>query len=108
MFFCYKAGSLKAIPAFLILSTLKSGVTPLSSPEFSVPGLSKMPKQTEVIGLLLTVFSCVSDVPDPPEDLQLSEHQNRSVRLSWKAGASHNSPVNGMKDFSSITVHHLI
>ncbi|KFP91655.1 Neural cell adhesion molecule L1-like, partial [Apaloderma vittatum] len=36
----------------------------------------------------------VLDVPDPPEDLQLSEHQNRSVRLSWKAGANHNSPVN--------------
>ncbi|XP_058701015.1 neural cell adhesion molecule L1-like protein isoform X2 [Poecile atricapillus] len=36
----------------------------------------------------------VLDVPDPPEDLQLSENQNRSVRLSWKAGASHNSPVN--------------
>ncbi|NWI09587.1 NCHL1 protein, partial [Crypturellus soui] len=37
----------------------------------------------------------VLDVPDPPEDLQLSEHQNRSVRLSWKEGASHNSPING-------------
>ncbi|NWW76473.1 NCHL1 protein, partial [Climacteris rufus] len=36
----------------------------------------------------------VLDVPEPPEDLQLSEHQNRSVRLSWKAGATHNSPVN--------------
>ncbi|XP_062356917.1 neural cell adhesion molecule L1-like protein isoform X3 [Cinclus cinclus] len=36
----------------------------------------------------------VLDVPDPPEDLQLSENQNRSVRLSWTAGASHNSPVN--------------
>ncbi|NWQ95239.1 NCHL1 protein, partial [Burhinus bistriatus] len=36
----------------------------------------------------------VLDAPDPPEDLQLSENQNRSVRLSWKAGASHNSPVN--------------
>ncbi|XP_065543288.1 neural cell adhesion molecule L1-like protein isoform X1 [Lathamus discolor] len=36
----------------------------------------------------------VLDVPDPPEDLQLSENQNRSIRLSWKAGASHNSPVN--------------
>ncbi|NWW29580.1 NCHL1 protein, partial [Panurus biarmicus] len=36
----------------------------------------------------------VLDVPDPPEDLQLSENLNRSVRLSWKAGASHNSPVN--------------
>ncbi|NXL41621.1 NCHL1 protein, partial [Podilymbus podiceps] len=36
----------------------------------------------------------VLDVPDPPEDLRLSENQNRSVRLSWKAGASHNSPIN--------------
>ncbi|XP_009808560.2 neural cell adhesion molecule L1-like protein isoform X1 [Gavia stellata] len=36
----------------------------------------------------------VLDVPAPPEDLQLSENQNRSVRLSWKAGASHNSPIN--------------
>uniref|UniRef100_A0A8D2MN01 Neural cell adhesion molecule L1-like protein n=1 Tax=Zonotrichia albicollis TaxID=44394 RepID=A0A8D2MN01_ZONAL len=34
----------------------------------------------------------VLDVPDPPEDLQLSENQNRSVRLSWRAGANHNSP----------------
>ncbi|KAJ7403230.1 cell adhesion molecule L1 like protein [Pitangus sulphuratus] len=36
----------------------------------------------------------IRDVPDPPEDLQLSENQNRSVRLSWRAGSSHNSPVN--------------
>ncbi|XP_071406307.1 neural cell adhesion molecule L1-like protein isoform X1 [Pithys albifrons albifrons] len=36
----------------------------------------------------------VLDVPDPPEDLQLSDKQNRSVRLSWTAGSSHNSPVN--------------
>ncbi|XP_027556237.1 neural cell adhesion molecule L1-like protein isoform X6 [Neopelma chrysocephalum] len=36
----------------------------------------------------------VLDVPDPPEDLQLSENQNRSVRLSWRAGSNHNSPVN--------------
>nr|XP_025040150.1 neural cell adhesion molecule L1-like protein isoform X5 [Pelodiscus sinensis] len=35
----------------------------------------------------------VLDVPDPPEDLLLSEKQNRSVRLSWRAGSSHNSPI---------------
>ncbi|XP_038265991.1 neural cell adhesion molecule L1-like protein isoform X6 [Dermochelys coriacea] len=35
----------------------------------------------------------VLDVPDPPEELLLSEKQNRSVRLSWKAGGSHNSPI---------------
>lgn len=52
--------------------------------------------------MLLTLLHYFSDVPDPPEDLQLSENQNRSVRLSWKAGTSHNSPINGMKGFSSI------
>ncbi|XP_069062472.1 neural cell adhesion molecule L1-like protein isoform X4 [Pleurodeles waltl] len=35
----------------------------------------------------------VIDVPDPPSNLHLSEKQNRSVRLSWKAGNSHNSPT---------------
>uniref|UniRef100_A0A8C8VIM3 Cell adhesion molecule L1 like n=1 Tax=Pelusios castaneus TaxID=367368 RepID=A0A8C8VIM3_9SAUR len=35
----------------------------------------------------------VLDVPDPPEELLLSDEQNRSVRLSWKAGGSHNSPI---------------
>ncbi|XP_074860930.1 neural cell adhesion molecule L1-like protein isoform X1 [Carettochelys insculpta] len=35
----------------------------------------------------------VLDVPDPPEELLLSEKQNRSVRLSWKAGSNHNSPI---------------
>ncbi|KAM7170269.1 neural cell adhesion molecule L1-like protein isoform 1-T2 [Macrochelys suwanniensis] len=35
----------------------------------------------------------VLDVPDPPEELLLSEKQNRSVRLSWRAGGSHNSPI---------------
>lgn len=52
--------------------------------------------------MLLTHCLYFPDVPDPPEDLRLSENQNRSVRLSWKAGANHNSPVNGRKDFSSI------
>ncbi|KAJ6668261.1 hypothetical protein lerEdw1_015638 [Lerista edwardsae] len=33
-------------------------------------------------------------VPDSPEDLRLSERQNRSVRLSWTAGSSNNSPIN--------------
>ncbi|XP_067398758.1 neural cell adhesion molecule L1-like protein isoform X3 [Emydura macquarii macquarii] len=35
----------------------------------------------------------ILDVPDTPEELLLSEKQNRSVRLSWKAGSSHNSPI---------------
>jgi len=35
----------------------------------------------------------VLDVPDPPENLQLSERQNRSVRLTWEAGDDHNSHI---------------
>ncbi|XP_054832858.1 neural cell adhesion molecule L1-like protein isoform X2 [Eublepharis macularius] len=36
----------------------------------------------------------VLHIPDPPEDLYLSEKQIRSVRLSWTAGNSNNSPIN--------------
>lgn len=35
----------------------------------------------------------VLDIPDPPENLRLSERQNRSVRLTWDAGDSHNSNI---------------
>ncbi|XP_036905424.1 neural cell adhesion molecule L1-like protein isoform X1 [Sturnira hondurensis] len=35
----------------------------------------------------------VLDVPDPPENLRLSERQNRSVRLGWDAGDNHNSNI---------------
>lgn len=35
----------------------------------------------------------VLDVPDPPENLRLSERQNRSVRLTWDAGDNHNSNI---------------
>uniref|UniRef100_A0A8D1LM02 Neural cell adhesion molecule L1-like protein n=1 Tax=Sus scrofa TaxID=9823 RepID=A0A8D1LM02_PIG len=35
----------------------------------------------------------VLDVPDPPENLQLSERHNRSVRLTWEAGDDHNSNI---------------
>ncbi|MEE6501930.1 hypothetical protein FKM82_004357 [Ascaphus truei] len=35
----------------------------------------------------------VRDVPSPPGELHLSEKQKRSVRLSWVASDSHNSPI---------------
>ncbi|XP_044512756.1 neural cell adhesion molecule L1-like protein [Gracilinanus agilis] len=35
----------------------------------------------------------ILDVPDPPENLYLSERQNRSVRLTWEAGDNHNSAI---------------
>lgn len=65
----------------------------------ALPALWERPGQTETPCCAPTLLLYFSDVPDPPEDLQLSENQNRSVRLSWKAGATHNSPVNGRKGF---------
>ncbi|XP_029449318.1 neural cell adhesion molecule L1-like protein isoform X2 [Rhinatrema bivittatum] len=38
-------------------------------------------------------YLTVLDVPNPPENLQLMEKQNQSVRLSWEAGNSHHSPM---------------
>ncbi|KAM7064305.1 neural cell adhesion molecule L1-like protein isoform 3-T3 [Molossus nigricans] len=35
----------------------------------------------------------VLDVPDPPENLRLSDRQDRSVRLTWEAGDKHNSNI---------------
>uniref|UniRef100_A0A8C2S813 Neural cell adhesion molecule L1-like protein n=1 Tax=Capra hircus TaxID=9925 RepID=A0A8C2S813_CAPHI len=39
------------------------------------------------------------DVPDPPENLHLSERQNRSVRLTWEAGDDHNSNIKYIVEF---------
>ncbi|XP_060622312.2 neural cell adhesion molecule L1-like protein isoform X1 [Anolis sagrei] len=36
----------------------------------------------------------VMDVPDSPQNLYISEKGNRSVRLSWSAGSTNNSPIN--------------
>lgn len=40
-------------------------------------------------------LSLQPDVPDPPENLRLSDRQDRSVRLSWEAGDEHNSNITG-------------
>ncbi|MBN3323700.1 NCHL1 protein, partial [Atractosteus spatula] len=39
------------------------------------------------------VFAQTVDVPDPPVELALSDHKNRSVKLKWDPGDSHNSPI---------------
>ena len=41
------------------------------------------------------LFAFVSDVPDAPGEVELSEQKERSVRLSWTAGSDHNSSVTG-------------
>ena len=48
--------------------------------------------------LIKPVLSCCfSDVPDAPEDLVLSEHKGRSVKLKWIPGDDHNSSTTGNK-----------
>uniref|UniRef100_A0A4W3GNS1 Neuronal cell adhesion molecule-like n=1 Tax=Callorhinchus milii TaxID=7868 RepID=A0A4W3GNS1_CALMI len=36
---------------------------------------------------------CVSDIPNPPFDLELSDHEERRVRLTWTPGNDNNSPI---------------
>uniref|UniRef100_A0A8C6LLP4 Neural cell adhesion molecule L1-like protein n=1 Tax=Nothobranchius furzeri TaxID=105023 RepID=A0A8C6LLP4_NOTFU len=64
--------------------------------------LSKGSKSlTHPSGLLAFPVSCdflnplcwVSDVPDAPENLVLSEHRGRSVKLTWIPGDDHNSSI---------------
>ncbi|KAM4581711.1 neural cell adhesion molecule L1-like protein isoform 2-T2 [Fundulus diaphanus] len=39
-----------------------------------------------------SAFVMVLDVPDAPENLVLSEHKRKSVKLKWTPGDNHNSP----------------
>lgn len=45
----------------------------------------------DVIAHICSVFS--PDLPDPPQDLELSDLSARSVRLTWTPGNENNSPV---------------
>ncbi|KAM5234695.1 neural cell adhesion molecule L1-like protein isoform 2-T14 [Hipposideros larvatus] len=49
--------------------------------------------QTELDSITNVTQVTVLDVPDPPKHLRLSEKQDRSVRLTWDAGDSHNSAI---------------
>ncbi|XP_028814994.1 neuronal cell adhesion molecule isoform X4 [Denticeps clupeoides] len=41
----------------------------------------------------LTVVDVASEYPDPPSDLELTDHRSRSVQLTWTPGDDHNSPI---------------
>ena len=48
--------------------------------------------------LLLLYFFCVSDVPDAPQNVKISELKTeRNVSLSWVPGSDHNSSVTGIE-----------
>ncbi|XP_028262343.1 neural cell adhesion molecule L1-like protein isoform X1 [Parambassis ranga] len=49
--------------------------------------VAKTPVDQDVASALLTVL----DVPDAPENLVLSEHKSKSVKLKWIPGDDHNS-----------------
>ncbi|XP_067302752.1 cell adhesion molecule L1-like a isoform X3 [Pseudorasbora parva] len=40
-----------------------------------------------------SAYITVLDVPDPPVQLTLTDHKDRSVRLNWAAASDHNSPI---------------
>ncbi|XP_053891072.1 neural cell adhesion molecule L1-like protein isoform X3 [Malaclemys terrapin pileata] len=65
----------------------------ISSVTFEDQGVYTCVASTSLDSVTAECQLIVLDVPDPPEELLLSEKQNRSVRLSWKAGGSHNSPI---------------
>ncbi|XP_074054808.1 neural cell adhesion molecule L1-like protein isoform X4 [Macrotis lagotis] len=56
-------------------------------------GLYSCLASTELDRTITTTQVTILDVPDAPENLFLSERQNRSVRLTWEAGDSHNSAI---------------
>ncbi|KAM8867416.1 neural cell adhesion molecule L1-like protein isoform 2-T3 [Synchiropus picturatus] len=49
--------------------------------------VARSPLDQDTVSVLLMVL----DVPDAPEDLVLSEHKSRSVKLKWIPGDDHNS-----------------
>uniref|UniRef100_A0A8C0FZE5 Neural cell adhesion molecule L1-like protein n=1 Tax=Chelonoidis abingdonii TaxID=106734 RepID=A0A8C0FZE5_CHEAB len=65
----------------------------ISSVTFEDQGVYTCVASTSLDSVTAESQLIVLDVPDPPEELLLSEKQNRSVRLSWKAGDSHNSLI---------------
>ncbi|KAM5280516.1 neural cell adhesion molecule L1-like protein isoform 2-T2 [Ctenodactylus gundi] len=56
-------------------------------------GVYSCSAQTALDSIVEETQVTVLDVPDPPENLHLSERENRSVRLSWEAGDDHNSDI---------------
>ena len=46
---------------------------------------------------LMNLFEFSStERPDPPTDLELTDHKKRSVQLTWTPGDEHNSPIQSM------------
>ncbi|KAL1272495.1 hypothetical protein QQF64_028357, partial [Cirrhinus molitorella] len=72
---------------------LDDGVLEIINVSFGDQGfyvcVARTPVDQDMAGAQLSVV----DVPDPPEDVILSEHNGRSVKLQWIPGDDHNSSI---------------
>ncbi|XP_042351447.1 neuronal cell adhesion molecule-like isoform X7 [Plectropomus leopardus] len=48
----------------------------------------------------------VVERPDPPTDLELTDHKKRSVQLTWTPGDEHNSPIEKFQIQYEDSLHH--
>uniref|UniRef100_A0A671SJQ1 Neural cell adhesion molecule L1-like protein n=1 Tax=Sinocyclocheilus anshuiensis TaxID=1608454 RepID=A0A671SJQ1_9TELE len=76
---------------------LDDGVLEIINVSFGDQGfyacVARTPVDQDMAVAQLSVFVVSLDVPDPPEDVILSEHNGRSVKLQWIPGDDHNSSI---------------
>ncbi|XP_052456038.1 neural cell adhesion molecule L1-like protein isoform X4 [Carassius gibelio] len=72
---------------------LDEGVLKIINVSFGDQGFYVCVARTPVDQDMAVAQLSVVDVPDPPEDVILSEHKGRSVKLQWIPGDDHNSSI---------------
>ncbi|KAG1962755.1 neural cell adhesion molecule L1-like protein [Pimephales promelas] len=72
---------------------LDGGVLEIINVSFGDQGLYVCVARTPVDQDMAVAQLSVVDVPDPPEDVILSEHNGRSVKVQWIPGDDHNSSI---------------
>uniref|UniRef100_A0A672NLH1 Cell adhesion molecule L1-like b n=1 Tax=Sinocyclocheilus grahami TaxID=75366 RepID=A0A672NLH1_SINGR len=72
---------------------LDDGVLEIINVSFGDQGFYACVARTPVDQDMAVAQLSVVDVPDPPEDVILSEHNGRSVKLQWIPGDDHNSSI---------------
>ncbi|XP_056606250.1 neural cell adhesion molecule L1-like protein isoform X3 [Triplophysa dalaica] len=72
---------------------LDDGVLEIINVSFGDQGLYMCVARTPVDQDTAVAQLSVVDVPDPPENVILSEHNGRSVKLLWISGDDHNSSI---------------
>ncbi|XP_056112186.1 neural cell adhesion molecule L1-like protein isoform X6 [Rhinichthys klamathensis goyatoka] len=72
---------------------LDDGVLEIINVSFGDQGLYVCVARTPVDQDMAVAQLSVVDVPDPPEDVILSEHNGRSVKVQWIPGDDHNSSI---------------